>query len=207
MGPIELLLLRGAWLTLPLSCGTGARARWPTAIIAGCNRARRARRLRLDGGNDRPAGSPSDRLDALRLVTTALPSTGVFVAIGVLAATVASASLPIVAVATVVGVAVLVLAQAPAVVDRCVDGASYGPERRLALRAPVCPLGWVHSLSPSPGFGLSVCSGPLLLAARQWLVGAALTVGRAGRCRARRPGRARPQPALAGVRSGGVGAP
>ena len=75
-------------------------------------------------------------------------------------------------------VAVLVLAS-PGVSDTFVDGSSYGEERRLALRVPFglllgpVPLAW---LAVAGG----VVTGPLLLAARQWVAGsAALVVGAA----------------------------
>lgn len=73
------------------------------------------------------------------------------------------------------GAGAAVVALHPATADRCVDGASYGPERRVALRVPLpllvapLPLAWAAVV-----FGLSV--GPLLLAARQWIVGGAATV-------------------------------
>lgn len=56
-----------------------------------------------------------------------------------------------------------------------VDGSSYGPEERFALRPPVTfsilvvPVTWVAVV-------VGASAGPLLLAARQWPVGAALTV-------------------------------
>jgi len=55
--------------------------------------------------------------------------------------------------------------------DVFVDGSSYGPERRMALRAPTAllfgplPLAWVAAVAGA------IC-GPLLLAAHQWVGGA-----------------------------------
>lgn len=79
----------------------------------------------------------------------------------------------------VVAVAVAALATVwvltPWVGEAWIDGSSYGPEQRLPLRPPVLfsavvvPLTWVLVVA-----GVSV--GPLLLAARAWLPGAALTV-------------------------------
>ena len=70
-----------------------------------------------------------------------------------------------------------VLAMAPAVGDAFVDGASYGAERRMPLRAPAAvllgplELAWVVAVA-------GVVAGPLLLAAQQWVVGiAAVVVG------------------------------
>lgn len=72
------------------------------------------------------------------------------------------------------------LALSAATTDRCVDGASYGPERRLALRVPLplllgpLPLAWAVAVG-------GVAVGPLLLAARQWVPGGLVTVaGAAG---------------------------
>ena len=62
-----------------------------------------------------------------------------------------------------------------ALVDELVDGSSYGPERRFALRTPVAlllgpiELAWLAIVVP-------VAVGPVLLAARQWLAGGALVV-------------------------------
>jgi len=62
----------------------------------------------------------------------------------------------------------------PIVGDRFVDGSSYGDERRFLLRAPgllllgPIPLAWALCLA---GIG----SGPLLLAARQWVLGAVVS--------------------------------
>jgi len=59
--------------------------------------------------------------------------------------------------------------------DRCVDGASYGPEQRVALRIPLPLLA-----GPLPLALLvivaGVGAGPLLLAARQWIAGGLLSV-------------------------------
>lgn len=64
----------------------------------------------------------------------------------------------------------LVLCFAPTVVDALVDGSSYGPERRLPLRTPL-PI----AIGPAPlAVAIVVAgtlAGPLLLAARQWVLG------------------------------------
>lgn len=65
----------------------------------------------------------------------------------------------------------------PAVADRLVDGSSYGPERRMALRLPAPLLAGPVELSWAAVVGGTV-AGPLLLAARQWAAGAvAVPVG------------------------------
>jgi hypothetical protein len=68
----------------------------------------------------------------------------------------------------------------PAITDAFVDGSSYGPERRMALRVPgtlllgPVELAWVATVA-------GVVAGPLLLAARAWVLGAlALAVGLVG---------------------------
>jgi hypothetical protein len=73
--------------------------------------------------------------------------------------------------------AAAVVAMAPSVGDAFVDGSSYGPERRFALRVPApvllgpIELTWAVALA-------GVLTGPLLLAAEQWVAGvAALLVG------------------------------
>jgi hypothetical protein len=77
----------------------------------------------------------------------------------------------------VVTAAAAVVAMAPSVGDAFVDGSSYGPERRFALRVPApvllgpLELTWAIALA-------GVLTGPLLLAAEQWVAGvAALLVG------------------------------
>ena len=74
----------------------------------------------------------------------------------------------------VLGLAVLgtatVIAFLPALGERFVDGSSYGPERRLTLRAPTVlmagpiPLAWAVAVA-------GLAAGPLLLAAEQWVAG------------------------------------
>lgn len=83
---------------------------------------------------------------------------------------------------TVADVVALVVTAVAAVVvmdarigDRFVDGSSYGPERRLALRVPApvllgpLELTWAASLA-------GALAGPLLLASRQWVAGGIATV-------------------------------
>jgi hypothetical protein len=65
----------------------------------------------------------------------------------------------------------------PAIGDAFVDGSSYGPERRMALRVPgplllgPVELTWAGTVA-------AMVAGPLLLAAKAWVAGAiALVVG------------------------------
>ena len=75
----------------------------------------------------------------------------------------------------VVSAAAAVVAMAPSVGDTFVDGSSYGPERRFALRVPAPVLlgpievTWALLLA-------GALAGPLLLAAEQWVAGAAALV-------------------------------
>ncbi len=77
--------------------------------------------------------------------------------------------------ALVVAVAAAALALLPTIADRCVDGSSYGPEQRLALKVPLplllgpLPLAWAVTV-------LGVLTGPFLLAAQRWVVGAVVVV-------------------------------
>jgi hypothetical protein len=68
----------------------------------------------------------------------------------------------------------------PAITDAFVDGSSYGPERRMALRVPgtlllgPVQLTWAATVA-------SLVTGPLLLAARAWILGVlALGIGVVG---------------------------
>lgn len=77
----------------------------------------------------------------------------------------------------VVAVLATVAAFSPATADAFVDGSSYGDERRVALRVPMAmavgpvPIAWMLAAA-------GVVTGPLLLAAEQWVAGGiALVVG------------------------------
>jgi hypothetical protein len=63
----------------------------------------------------------------------------------------------------------------PEVVDALVDGSSYGPERRLAVRVP--PVLAAGPIPLATAIALAgIATGPLLLAAEQWVAGAVATV-------------------------------
>jgi hypothetical protein len=106
--------------------------------------------------------APAGALAAIALVFVAAPG-------GESAGSTASAMVGIVA-----AIAAAACALTAVTADAYVDGASYGDERRFALRAPVAFL-----LGPIPVFWLALVGGltvgPLLLAARQWVVGAIVT--------------------------------
>ncbi len=77
-------------------------------------------------------------------------------------------------VAVVVAAVALVASLAPAVSDAFVNGSAYGTERRFALRCP--PLLALLGLGAWVVVAAGVVTGPLLLAAEQWVVGGVVTV-------------------------------
>lgn len=87
----------------------------------------------------------------------------------------AGASAPTGLAAIALSVAAAAVAVAPATTDLFVDGSSYGPERRLALRTPTpllagpLELAWVAVVAGST-------AGPLLLAAHRWVLGGIVLV-------------------------------
>ncbi len=120
------------------------------------------------------------------LIATLVPTTVSLTALRIAApgATVASLAALVDAgtsATTVVGLAaalaVTLAAWAPETAEAFVDGSSYGDERRLPLKVPFAllagpaELAWLAVVA-------GVCAGPLLLAARQWVLGGvALAVG------------------------------
>lgn len=96
---------------------------------------------------------------------------------GVGAAAIGRPSLPVAVASVAVGLAAGALAVSAGTADRCVDGVSYGSERRLALRIPTpllagpLPLAWLAIV-------VGGAAGPLLLGAQRWVPGGvALVVG------------------------------
>lgn len=82
------------------------------------------------------------------------------------------------AVTVLVATVALLLALAPWVTDAFVDGSSYGPERRIALRTPVAiavlaGIAWTAVVA-------GALAGPLLLASSQWVAGGVAVVVGAG---------------------------
>lgn len=167
---------RGLWVVLPVAAGPALGAA-------------------LDGRNDTVALVASVILWlgwAAVLVASLVPSTVGLTVLRVLAPAAGVATAWAVVVGTdadfgevgvgdvvglVVTAAAAVVAMAPSVGDAFVDGSSYGPERRFALRVPApvllgpLELTWAVALA-------GVLTGPLLLAAEQWVAGvAALLVG------------------------------
>lgn len=116
------------------------------------------------------------RNEALTAMRTLVP--GGLAVILIALATGSTADAASVAAAVIAAVATLWVL-APWIGEAWVDGSSYGPERRFPLRPPVLlgygivPIVWLAVFA-----GLT--SGPLLLAARQWVAGsAAIVVGAA----------------------------
>lgn len=107
-------------------------------------------------------------LTAVRIWATAAP-------VAVVAAVLVSDTTgPLTVVAAAVGALAAVLACSGWVADDMVDGASYGDERRFSLRAPASLL--VGPLPAAVILCWAVAVGPLLLAARQWVAGAVVTL-------------------------------
>ncbi len=109
----------------------------------------------------------STTLTAIRLITPGAVALSGWAAVGADRPGWAAAGL---ALAVVASIAVL----SPSVADVFVDGSSYGDERRVSLRVPLTialvpvPLAWAVLAAAS-------VTGPLLLAARQWVLGALVT--------------------------------
>ncbi len=78
-------------------------------------------------------------------------------------------------IALLVATAAAVVVMAPRLGDQFVDGSSYGPERRFALRVPAPVLFGPVELSWLFAVGGAV-TGPLLVAGEQWVAGAAALV-------------------------------
>lgn len=114
---------------------------------------------------------------------TALTALRILVPAGLAAVVAGAVSGPSVDGLAVVAVAVAGLATlaalSPALGEAWVDGSSYGAERRFPLRPPaaigyaLAPLTWAFVV-------LGASAGPLLLASRQWVPGAAALVAGAG---------------------------
>lgn len=77
-------------------------------------------------------------------------------------------------VAVAVASVALVVALAPWTTDAFVDGSSYGPERRLALRTP--PAIGALAVAAWAIAAAGASAGPLLLAAQRWAIGLPATV-------------------------------
>ena len=142
--------LAGHSAAVRLTVGIGSYALWAIVLIASC------------------VFHPLT-LTAIRILTPL----GVGLCAWALTAVDAVAALGVLAL--VVSIVALGLVLASPVADAFVDGASYGDERRFALRAPA-------SLLLGPGvvvWALCVAgglAGPLCLAARAWTLGAVLTL-------------------------------
>ena len=162
-------LVRVAWLALPAAIGPAigaalADASTPvrTVAITGCW-----------------------AVWTIVLVATLLPRTSSLTAVRVAAPAVGAAALACAladaSIADVVAVGwatvLVVVVFSPATGDAYVDGSSYGDERRLPLRVPTAVLLGPVELAWLLVVG-GIAAGPLLLATRQWVAGAAaLAVG------------------------------
>jgi hypothetical protein len=168
--PGALNLLRALWLTLPLTVGpavedalTGVST--PVGMVAalGLWLAWAAVLLAL----------LVPRIISLTVLRVALPALVAVTVVTAVRGGVEAVDLLAVTVAAVV----VVVGAWPTVGADLVDGSSYGPERRLPLRVPP-----TIALGPAPlavaALLAGLAAGPLLLAARQWVLGGlALVVG------------------------------
>jgi hypothetical protein len=113
-------------------------------------------------------------LTALRLLVPATSATGVWVAL--------DSAVPLWQRTTAVFAALLVVATIASAETAtwCVDGPSYPNECRYALKTPPSMLP-ISALSAVATVG-SIITGPLLLAARQWIAGSILSALAVGLC-------------------------
>ena len=155
-------LVRVAWLVLPLTVGpalTSALDDASTAVrVVGAALAWAAWAVVL-------VAVLVPRTTSLTVLRVGAPAA---LAVGVWAAVVAGGWTCGVAVAS--GVVVCALALCGPVTDAFVDGSSYGPERRMALRAPGTLLAGPVVLAWA-AVVVGIAAGPLLLAARAWVFG------------------------------------
>lgn len=170
MGDVGAWPLRAAWLALPLAAASALSA----AVAARSGPVAAVLTVLLWGGwagglvaalAPHPLG-----LTALRVLSPAalVAAAWAFLDRGPSPASLAAAA---------GGVVVVLAVLAPPTVDALVDGASYGPERRMALRVPAPLLLGPLPLAVAVAIA-GVAAGPLLLAAEAWLAGAAaLAVG------------------------------
>lgn len=115
------------------------------------------------------------RTSSLTVVRVLVPAAGI-AAVGAVAA--GSETTPLDVATIVVGALAAVVALAPWTTDAFVDGSSYGPERRIALRTPVglvlvAVVTWAVMAS-------IVAAAVVLLAVEQWAAGAVAVVAGAG---------------------------
>ena len=165
-------ILRAAWLTLPFTLGDalGNAVDHRSAAVAAVT----AALAWSSWGAALVAAMVLHpvALTVVRMIVPAAPVAAVIAAVASDGDTAISAT-PVIGLVTALVAAVAALSGALA--DDFVNGASYGDERRFALRTPASFL-----LGPVPIFWIATAggltTGPLLLAARQWIPGAALTL-------------------------------
>jgi len=168
-------ILRAAWLTLPFTLGDalGHAVDHRSAAVAAVTAA-----LAWSSWAAVLVASMVLHPVALTMVRMIVPAAPVAAVIAAVAAdgdAATSATSATSVVGLVTALVAVVAALSGALSDDFVNGASYGDERRFALRTPASFL-----LGPVPIFWIATAggltTGPLLLAARQWIPGAALTL-------------------------------
>jgi hypothetical protein len=172
-----LLALRILWFALPVAAvpaiGHGLDGASTAVVVTGATQAW----LAWGAGIVGLLVPRSASLTALRLVVPAAP-------VAAVASLVAGDGVEPAGVIALgaAGLAAGLLLGVPAIADALVDGSSYGPERRFALRLPaallVGPVEVVWAALVAP-----VAVGALLLAARQWVGGAVVLAAGAAAAR------------------------
>lgn len=165
--PGALNLLRGLWLSLPVTVGPAVEAALTatsTPVVVVVNA------LLWTAWAGVLLALLVPRALSLTALRLGVPAVAVVAVVGAIRGGVETADLVAVAVAALVAV----VAAWPTVGAELVDGSSYGPERRLPLRVPPAV-----AVGPAPIAVLAVlagvAAGPVLLAAQQWIAGAAAT--------------------------------
>jgi len=160
-------LIRGLWAALPFTTGPALAAALDSA----------SRPVQLVASSGLWLGWAVGMVAAFAPHPIALTTLRVVAPAAVVAAVVAAAAEHPSALAVAWATVACAWAFAPAFGAACVNGPAYPNERRFLLRPPgpllkgPLPMFWVGSVA-------GIASGPLLLAARQWIVGGlALLVG------------------------------
>lgn len=163
-----LWVLRGVWLLVPLLVGRG--------VLAGIEEASAAVRTTVEvglwlgwfAGFVALLAPSAVSLTTVRIVAAAAPASAVLA--GLMGRWNVS-----VGVAVVAGVLLAALCSLPHVGAPMINGSAYGSERRMALRPPASLLFGPIQLAWLLVYA-GLVTGPLLLAARQWLIGAVAVV-------------------------------
>lgn len=161
--------LRALWLALPLLAGPGFSTMLDDRSTAVATTAEIGLWGMWFAGLVALLAPSTVSLTVLRFVAPSLAASAVYGTIALGRSTIATTS-SIVVTALVFGLVLL-----PAVGDPMVNGSSYGPERRLALRPPAALLFGPMQLTWLVMFG-ATAGGALMIAAKNYVVGVPLLV-------------------------------